>query len=129
MRLNSGSKNTLLDGSLTLNGDVFYYNYKNYQISEIVDRSAINQNFNTHIKGAEFEATWEPIPGLRFSFTGGWEEHRARQGVTVRGSDGSHRRKSGLDGGKAFSSPKRRTAYCQSMLLRWLHDGRWRIIV
>ena len=33
-----GSKNTLLDGALTLNGDVFYYNYENYQISEIVDR-------------------------------------------------------------------------------------------
>ena len=28
-----GSKNTLLDGALTLNGDVFYYNYENYQIS------------------------------------------------------------------------------------------------
>ena len=38
-----GSKNTLLEGSLTLNGDVFYYNYENYQISEIVDRTAINQ--------------------------------------------------------------------------------------
>ncbi len=34
-----GTKNTLLDGALTFNGDVFYYNYENYQISEIVDRS------------------------------------------------------------------------------------------
>src|SRR5262249_46718980 len=30
-----GTKNTLLDGSLTLNGDLFYYDYKDYQISEI----------------------------------------------------------------------------------------------
>ena len=37
-----GSKNTLLDGALTLNGDVFYYNYENYQISRIVDRTSIN---------------------------------------------------------------------------------------
>ena len=27
-----GSKNTLLDGALTFNADVFYYNYENYQI-------------------------------------------------------------------------------------------------
>ena len=40
-----GSKNTLLDGALTLNADVFYYNYENYQISEIVDRTSINLQF------------------------------------------------------------------------------------
>ena len=40
-----GTKNTLLDGALTFNGDVFYYNYKGYQISEIVDRTAINLQF------------------------------------------------------------------------------------
>ncbi len=28
-----GSKNTLLDGGLTLNGDIFFYNYTGYQIS------------------------------------------------------------------------------------------------
>jgi iron complex outermembrane recepter protein len=69
-----GSKNTLLDGTLTLNGDVFYYNYENYQISEIVDRTAINLNFDAHVKGAEIESTWEPAPGLRFNFAGGWED-------------------------------------------------------
>src|SRR6185437_859039 len=55
-----GTKNTLLDGALTLNGDVFFYDYKGYQISQIVDRSAINLNFDARIKGAELEATWEP---------------------------------------------------------------------
>ena len=45
-----GSKNTLLDGALTLNGDVFYYNYENYQISEIVDRTAINRQFRCACK-------------------------------------------------------------------------------
>ena len=63
-----GTKNTLLDGTLTLNGDLFYYNYENYQVSQIVDRTAINQNFDAHAKGAELEATWEPLPGLRFNF-------------------------------------------------------------
>ena len=69
-----GSKNTLLDGSLTLNGDFFYYNYENYQISEIVDRTAINNNYDAHVKGAELKSTWEPMPGLRFNFAGGWED-------------------------------------------------------
>ena len=76
-----GSKNTLLDGALTLNADVFYYNYENYQISEIVDRTSINQNFDTHVKGAEAEATWEPLPGLRFNFSGGWEDTSIAKGA------------------------------------------------
>ncbi len=75
-----GSKNTLLDGTLTLNGDVFYYNYENYQISEIVDRTAINLNFDAHVKGAEVKSTYEPIPGLRFNFAGGWEDAALAKG-------------------------------------------------
>ncbi len=75
-----GTKNTLLDGALTLNGDLFYYNYEDYQISEIVDRTSINLNFNAHIKGAELEATYEPLPGLRFNFSGGYEDARLAKG-------------------------------------------------
>ncbi len=75
-----GSKNTLLDGSLTLNGDLFYYNYENYQISEIVDRTSVNLNFDAHVLGAELESTWEPSPGLRFNFGGGWEQTRLAKG-------------------------------------------------
>ena len=75
-----GSKNTLLDGALTLNGSAFYYNYENYQISEIVDRTSINLNFDAHVKGAELEATYEPVPGLRFNFAGGWEATALAQG-------------------------------------------------
>jgi len=69
-----GTKNTLLDGALTFNANLFYYNYENYQISEIVDRTSINLNFDAHVKGAEVESTWEPVPGLRFNFAGGWED-------------------------------------------------------
>jgi len=78
-----GTKNTLLDGALTLNGDVFYYNYENYQISQIVDRTAINLNFDAHAKGAELEATWEPLPGLRFNFSGGWEDTAIAKGQSA----------------------------------------------
>ena len=75
-----GSKNTLLDGSLTFNADAFYYNYENYQISRIVDRTAINDNFDAHVKGAEIESTWEPLAGLRFNFAGGWEDTALAKG-------------------------------------------------
>jgi outer membrane receptor protein involved in Fe transport len=75
-----GSKNTLLDGSLTFNADVFYYNYENYQISRIVDRTSINDNFDAHVKGAEIESTYEPIPGLRLNFAGGWEDTALAKG-------------------------------------------------
>ncbi len=78
-----GTKNTLLDGALTLNGDVFYYNYENYQISQIVDRTAINQNFDAHVKGAEVEATWEPLPGLRLNVSGGYEDARLAKGQSA----------------------------------------------
>ena len=75
-----GTKNTLLDGGLTLNGDVFYYNYKAYQISKIVDRTAINDNFDATVKGAELEAMYEPLPGLKFNFAGGYEDTRINNG-------------------------------------------------
>ena len=69
-----GSKNTLLDG------DVFFYNYSGYQISRIVDRTSINDNFNATVKGAELEAMWEPLPGLKFNFAGGYEDTRIKDG-------------------------------------------------
>jgi len=78
-----GTKNTFLDGALTLNGDVFYYNYENYQVSQIVDRTAINLNFDAHAKGAELEAMWEPVPGLRFNFSGGWEDTAIAKGQSA----------------------------------------------
>ena len=70
----AGTKNTLLDGGLTVNGDVFFYNYKGYQISQIVDRTSVNLNFDATVRGAELEATYEPLPGLKFSFAGGYED-------------------------------------------------------
>jgi outer membrane receptor protein involved in Fe transport len=78
-----GTKNTLLDGALTLNGDLFYYDYKNYQISYIVDRTAINLNVDARVKGAEVEATYEPVPGLRLNFAGGWEHSNINSGQSA----------------------------------------------
>src|SRR5262249_42734772 len=41
---------------------------------------AINQNFNATVKGAEVEANWEPLPGLKFNFAGGYEDTRIDNG-------------------------------------------------
>jgi outer membrane receptor protein involved in Fe transport len=75
-----GSKNTLFDGSLTLNLAAFYYDYKDYQISEIVDRSAFNRNFNAEVWGLEIEADWRPVESLKLGFKGGYEKTRIGDG-------------------------------------------------
>ena len=100
-----GTKNTLLDGGLTLNGDVFFYNYTGYQISRIVDRTAINDNFNATVRGAELEASWEPIPGLKFNFAGGYEETRVDNGQSSIDLMDRTAGKSGLDGRQALCRP------------------------
>ncbi len=68
-----GTKNSALDGNLVVNGDVFYYNYHAYQISQIVDRTSINLNFNASVEGAEIQSSWSPLPGLKLGFNGGYE--------------------------------------------------------
>jgi len=72
-----GTKNTLNDGAVTLNAGLFFYDYKNYQISQIVSRTAVNQNFDAKVWGGELEGTWEPIPGLRFNGAAGFQGSRA----------------------------------------------------
>jgi outer membrane receptor protein involved in Fe transport len=78
-----GTKNTLMDGAMVLNGDIFLYKYKNYQISQIIDRTAVNMNVNATVKGAELEATWSPLPGLKFGLTGGYEDAKVDDGQSA----------------------------------------------
>src|SRR6185503_3976126 len=61
-------------------GAVFYYDYKNYQISQIVDRTSVNLNFNTNVKGAEFESTWQPLEGLLVNLSAGYQDARLADG-------------------------------------------------
>jgi len=76
-----GSKNTLLDGKLTLNADAFYYDYTGYQISQIVDRSAVNLNFDARVWGLEFESDWRPLENLRLGLKLGYENTRVADGM------------------------------------------------
>jgi len=57
-----GSKNTFGDGALQLNLTAFYYKYKDLQLSKIVARTAVNENVDADIYGAEVEAIIRPDP-------------------------------------------------------------------
>ena len=75
-----GAKNTLLDGRVTLNLAAFYYDYKNYQISQIIDRSAVNYNFDAEVWGLELEADWRPLENLRLGLKLGYQNTRVGDG-------------------------------------------------
>ncbi|MGE5565272.1 MAG: TonB-dependent receptor domain-containing protein [Parcubacteria group bacterium] len=76
----AGTKNTLLDGALTLNASAFYYDYQGYQISQIVDRSAVNYNFDAKVWGLEFEGAWRPVENLALGLKLGYERTRVADG-------------------------------------------------
>jgi outer membrane receptor protein involved in Fe transport len=67
-----GTKNTLLGGSLMLNGAAFFYDYQDYQVSKVVDRTVVNENFDARVWGAELEALWQPTAELRANMTLGY---------------------------------------------------------
>jgi outer membrane receptor protein involved in Fe transport len=67
-----GAKNTLLGGTLQANITAWYYDYKGFQVSEIVDRTAINQNINSKLWGVEGELFWAPMENLQFNATAGY---------------------------------------------------------
>jgi len=75
-----GAKNTLLNGALTLNLASFYYDYKGYQLSQIIDRSAVTQNFDTDVWGLELEADWRPVENLRLGMKLGYEKTKVADG-------------------------------------------------
>jgi iron complex outermembrane receptor protein len=77
-----GTKNTLLDGALTLNLTGFYYDYKDYQVSEIRNRAAVNSNYDAQVWGVEIEADWRPTEYLKLGFKGGYNGTSIADGET-----------------------------------------------
>jgi len=67
--LEVGTKNTLFDGSLQANLDVWYYNYENYQVGIISNRQALTLNIPAHLYGLEGEFVWQPEDDLAFNLT------------------------------------------------------------
>jgi outer membrane receptor protein involved in Fe transport len=76
-----GAKNALMGGRLILNASAFYYDYKNYQVSQIRDRSAVNENFDAKMWGAELSAMFEPVDRLRLNANIGYLRTRIGKGM------------------------------------------------
>jgi outer membrane receptor protein involved in Fe transport len=75
-----GMKNSFNGGRFTLNATGFFYDYKDYQISQIVDRIAYNENFNATSWGLEFEAAWRPSRAFRVDGNLGYLRTRLGKG-------------------------------------------------
>jgi len=68
----AGFKTEFLDRHLRLNGDVFYSNYKDIQLSSLVGGLPVTQNaLSGRAKGAELELTGQ-FGGLGFNFGAGY---------------------------------------------------------
>lgn len=76
-----GMKNSLAGGALTLNADAFFYDYKDYQVSQIVDRTALNENYDATVWGAELELAWRPTRRLRLNGNVGYLGTRIANGM------------------------------------------------
>ncbi len=75
-----GTKNSFDGGRFTLNATAFYYDYDDYQISQIVDRIAFNENFDATSMGLEFEAAWRPSRAFRVDANLGILKTRLKDG-------------------------------------------------
>lgn len=73
-----GAKNTLMGGRMVLNLTGFYYDYKGYQVSQIIQRTSVNTNIDAEVWGAEMEALWEPVRNLRINANLGWLRTRLK---------------------------------------------------
>ncbi|MGE5567208.1 MAG: TonB-dependent receptor domain-containing protein [Parcubacteria group bacterium] len=76
----TGVKNTLLGGALVLNGDAFFYDYKDYQVSQIKLRTAVNENFDAKVWGLEFESLFSPSRNFHINANLGYLNTRIGNG-------------------------------------------------
>ena len=76
-----GTKNRFAGGRLSLNANAFLNLYQDYQVSQIVDRISLNENFNATTWGAELEAAWRPTERFRVDATLGFLRTRIGKGA------------------------------------------------
>ncbi len=69
-----GIKNTLFDGSMVLNANIFHYDYTGLQVARIKNNSSLNENIDAKINGAELEVLWNPqaVENLSVDFNYSW---------------------------------------------------------
>ncbi|MNH89709.1 Ferripyoverdine receptor precursor [compost metagenome] len=75
-----GAKGRFFDGAVRLNANAFYYDYKDYQVSQIVDRISLNENFDTESMGLEFEVFANPFGTLQLNANLGYLKTKIASG-------------------------------------------------
>lgn len=78
-----GTRNVLAHGRLVLNLTGFHYDYDDYQVSAIINKSSVAQTVDAAIDGLELETVWEPVERLRFNLSAGWLRTRIRGGAVI----------------------------------------------
>src|SRR3546814_477724 len=76
-----GAKNSFDGGRFTLNAAAFFNAYQDYQISQIVDRISLNENFSAKTWGLELETAWRPSRNFRLDATLGLLDTRIDKGA------------------------------------------------
>lgn len=76
-----GTKNSFDGGRFTLNATAFFYDYEGYQISQIVDRISLNENFDATSWGLELETAWRPSRAFRVDANLGFLKTRLKEGA------------------------------------------------
>jgi iron complex outermembrane receptor protein len=84
-----GTKNQLFDSTLQANLGVFFYDYRDYQISKIVNRTSVNENIDAFVWGLEAEFIWAPVEGLLISSSIGYLGSQIRDGQSIDTADPS----------------------------------------
>ena len=83
-----GTKATLANGSMQLNGAVFYYDYQDKQeqdaaVTLVGNISGLTNVDESEIYGAEVELTWQPTEGLTLAANGAWLESEVKKWQAV----------------------------------------------
>lgn len=78
-----GTKNLLLDRTMTLNLTGFYYDYTGYQFTQAAAFGTLTSNVNAKIWGVEFESQWKPVPDMTLNAAVGYLNTRIQGGPTA----------------------------------------------
>jgi outer membrane receptor protein involved in Fe transport len=76
-----GMKNSFANGRFTLNATAFLNLYQDYQVSQIVDRISLNENFDAKTWGLELETAWRPSRAFRMDANFGYLKTRIGKGA------------------------------------------------